>query len=55
MNISHKQRGKGTAEVTAFARAAGHRDPIISNPDLLAERLLNFRYKVLLLLGRVPS
>jgi methyltransferase (TIGR00027 family) len=51
MNISQRQRGKGTAEVTAYARAAGHRDPIISNPDLLAERLLNFRYKVLLFPG----
>lgn len=51
MSILQMQRGKGTAEVTAFARAAGHRDPIISNPDLLAERLLNFRYKVLLFPG----
>ncbi len=51
MALSNRQRGKGTAEVTAFARAAGHRDPVISNPDLLAERLLNFRYKVLLFPG----
>ena len=51
MNISKKQKGKGTAEVTAFARAAGHRNPTISNPDLLAERLLNFPYKVLLFPG----
>jgi methyltransferase (TIGR00027 family) len=51
MNILTRQKGKGTAEVTAFARAAGHRDPAISNPDFLAERLLNFRYKMLLFPG----
>jgi methyltransferase (TIGR00027 family) len=47
MNIFTRQKGKGTAEVTVFARAVGHRDPEISNPDFLAERLLNFRYKLL--------
>ena len=51
MNMSRKKKGKGTAEVTAFARAAGHRDPRISNPDFLAQRLLNFRYKLFLLPG----
>jgi methyltransferase (TIGR00027 family) len=51
MRKSRKQKGKGTAEVTVFARAAGHRDPQISNPDFLAERLLNFRYKLFLLPG----
>ncbi len=51
MNSLQKQKGKGTAEVTAFARAAGHRDPTIANPDFLAERLLNSRYRVLLLPG----
>ncbi len=51
MNRSKEQNGKGTAEVTAFARAAGHRDPEISNPDFLAERLLNFRYKMFLFPG----
>lgn len=45
------QRGKRTAELTALARAAGRRDPAVANPDFLAERLLNFRFKVLLLPG----
>jgi methyltransferase (TIGR00027 family) len=51
MKRSRNLKGKGTAEVTAFARAAGHRDPVISNPDFLAERLLNLRYKLLLIPG----
>lgn len=51
INIFNRQKGKGTAEVTAFARAVGHHDPKISNPDFLAERLLNFRYKMLLVPG----
>jgi methyltransferase (TIGR00027 family) len=48
MNISREKNGKGTAEATVFARAAGHHDPEIANPDFLAERLLNIRYKLLL-------
>lgn len=51
MTASQTQRGKRTAEVTAFARASGRRDPAVANPDFLAERLLNFRFKVLLLPG----
>jgi methyltransferase (TIGR00027 family) len=51
MKKSNDLKGKGTAEVTAFARAAGHRDPVISNPDFLAQRLLNFRYKLFLIPG----
>jgi methyltransferase (TIGR00027 family) len=51
VNTSRKRKGKGTAEVTVFARAAGHRDSEISNPDFLAERLLSFRYKVFLFPG----
>jgi methyltransferase (TIGR00027 family) len=46
-----EQRGKRTAELTAFARAAGRRDPAVANPDVLAAPLLNYRFKVLLLPG----
>lgn len=42
------RHGKRTAEVVALARAAGHRDPAIANPDFLAERLLNFKSRLLL-------
>jgi methyltransferase (TIGR00027 family) len=48
---TQERRGKRTAELTAFARAAGRRDPAVANPDFLAERLLNYRFKVLLLPG----
>ena len=48
---TREQRGKRTAELTAFARAAGRRDPAVANPDFLAERFLNYRFKVLLLPG----
>lgn len=48
MAQSPDHRGKRTAEVVALARAAGHRDPAIANPDFLAERLLNFKSRLLL-------
>ncbi|MGQ0579011.1 MAG: SAM-dependent methyltransferase [Betaproteobacteria bacterium] len=45
------KQGKRTAELTALARAAGRRDPTVTNPDFLAERLLDYRFKALLLPG----
>jgi len=46
-----ERRGKRTADLVAFARAAGRRDQDIANPDFLAERLISFPLKVLLLPG----
>jgi methyltransferase (TIGR00027 family) len=51
MPRAQKAQGKRTAEVVALARAAGCLDPVITNPDFLAERLLGFRHRLLLLPG----
>src|SRR4051812_40451363 len=51
MTESRDLQGKFSAEVAAYTRAVGRRDPATANPDHLAERILSFRFRLLLLPG----
>ncbi len=51
MPRAQKPQGKRTAEIVALARAAGCLDPAIGNPDHLAQRMLDYRLRLLLLPG----